>query len=72
MECIARIKSRNKLRRKAKISNLQEDWDNWKDEKNKVNNMLRDEAKKNDKVEQLAAQEDIIEKTAMKQSQTKG
>ena len=61
-ECLARIKNRNKLRRKARRSNLQEDWDSWKLEKNRVNNLLRYEAKQNDEIEQLTAQEDMTGK----------
>ena len=58
-ECLFRIKNRNKLRRKARRSNLKEDWDTWKLEKNRVNNLLRYETKQIDKIEQLTAQDDI-------------
>ena len=49
-ECLFRIKERNKLRRKAKRWNLKEDWDSWMLEKNRVNNLLRYEARQNDKI----------------------
>ena len=61
-ECLDEIKTRNKLKKKAKLTNLQMDWENWKVAKNKVNDILRREATSKDKVEQLAAQSDMTGK----------
>ena len=38
---------------------LDDDWNQWKTEKNRVNNLLRDKAQNNDKIEQLAVEKDV-------------
>ena len=58
-ECLNRIRNRNSLRRKAKRSNLESDWEKWRKEKNLVNNMIRKESNIRDKAEQIAAESDL-------------
>ena len=67
-ECLALIRERNNLRKKAKASNLQLDWEIWRRAKNKVNNRLRREATSSNKIEQLAAEADLSGKKTLKQS----
>merc|ERR1712240_552904 len=61
-ECVERIRERNRLRRIAKRTNKMRDWENWKKEKNKVNNLIRNEAKNKTRREQAFAEEDLTGK----------
>merc|ERR1711873_381230 len=45
-KCLERIRERKRLRRMARRTNSTRDWENWKLEKNKVNNLIRNEARK--------------------------
>ena len=56
---MARIRERNRLRRMAKRTNKARDWENWKKEKNKVNNLIRNEAMNKTRREQAFAEEDL-------------
>ena len=58
-ECLARIRERNRLRRLAKRTNEMRDWENWKKEKNKVNNLIRNKARNRIRREQAFAEEDL-------------
>ena len=61
-ECLARIRERNRLRKIAKRTNKARDWENWKKEKNKVNNLIRNEAMNKTRREQAFAEEDMTGK----------
>ena len=58
-ECLKRMRNKNSLRRKAKSTNSEVDWEIWRKEKNDVNNLLRKETIENQTVELLAAEKDI-------------
>ena len=58
-ECIERIRERNRLRRLARRTNSVLDWENWKAEKNRVNNLLRSEARNIMRREQALVEEDM-------------
>ena len=61
-ECLERIRERNRLRRMARRTNSTRDWENWKLEKNKVNNLIRNEVRSNTRREQAMVEEDLTGK----------
>ena len=61
-ECLERIRQRNRLRKIAKRTRKMRDWENWKKEKNKVNNLIRNEAMNKTRREQAFAEEDLTGK----------
>ena len=61
-ECKQRIRNRNLLRKAAKVSGSEDDWERWRKEKNLVNNLLRKESKNNSNIEQIAVEKDITTK----------
>ena len=58
-ECLQSIRNRNKLRQIAKRTNSVDDWEKWRKTKNRVNNLLRDDAAKNVFKEQKIAEDDM-------------
>merc|ERR1711873_201441 len=65
-ECLARIRERNRLRRMARRTNSTRDWENWKLEKNKVNNLIRNEARSTTRREQAIVEEDLTGKQMLR------